>query len=119
MKASSSPIYVVSGGAGASGEQLVHTVLAQFPESRVSVITLAHVNRMEQIESAVAQAATTGGIVVHTLVDAHLRDALIRLAQVRGAVLALPAVLRPAAAALGGAAACGPEHSRPPRAGDR
>ncbi len=26
------PIYVVSGGVGASGEQLVQTVLAQFPD---------------------------------------------------------------------------------------
>jgi len=29
------PIYVVSGGTGSSGEQLVHTVLVQFPDNEV------------------------------------------------------------------------------------
>ncbi len=76
-------IYIVSGSTGASGEQLVHTVLAQFPESRVPVITVAHVRQMEQIEDVVTRAAATGGTIVHTLVDAHLRSALIHLAQER------------------------------------
>lgn len=77
------PIYIVSGSTGASGEQLVHTVLAQFPESRVPVIMVAHVRQMEQIEDVVNRAAATGGTVVHTLVDARLRSALIHLAQER------------------------------------
>jgi regulator of PEP synthase PpsR (kinase-PPPase family) len=76
-------IYIVSGGTGASGEQLVHTVLAQFPESKVPVITVAHVRQMEQVEDVVTRAAATGGTIVHTLVDAHLRSALIHLAQER------------------------------------
>ncbi len=38
------PIYVVSGGTGASGEQLVYTVLAQFPEAQVPGVTVAHVH---------------------------------------------------------------------------
>ena len=46
-------IYVVSGGTGTSGEQLVHTVLVQFPESRVLVITVNHVHQIEQIEETV------------------------------------------------------------------
>ena len=78
------PIYIVSGGAGASGEQLVYTVLAQFPESRVPVITLGHVRRPEQIEDAVTQAQATCGTIVHTLVDGPLRSHLVQLAQERG-----------------------------------
>lgn len=78
------PIYVVSGGVGASGEQLVHTVLAQFPERRVPVIVVPHVHQIAQVEEVIAQAATTGGTVVHTLVDAGLRGALARLARKRG-----------------------------------
>lgn len=75
------PIYIVSGGTGASGDQLVHTVLAQFPESDVQVITLGHVRHLEQVEDVVVQAAATGGTIVHTMVDARLRRALTRLAQ--------------------------------------
>ena len=78
------PIYVVSGGVGASGEQLVHTVLAQFPEHRVPVIVVPHVHQLAQVEDVVAQASTTGGTIVHTLVDAGLRGALARLAQRHG-----------------------------------
>jgi regulator of PEP synthase PpsR (kinase-PPPase family) len=78
--ASPAHIYIVSGGAGTSGEQLVHTVLAQFPDSEVTVITAAHVRQPEQLEDIVAQAADTRGIIVHTLVDACLRDTLTNLA---------------------------------------
>jgi hypothetical protein len=79
-------IYLVSGGMGASGEQLVRTLLAQFPESQASVINVPRVRRVEQVADVVARAADSSGIVVHTLVDAQLREALIRLAGERGVV---------------------------------
>ena len=50
------PIYIVSGGAGASAEQLVHTVLVQFPENQIPVITVAHVRQVEQLQHVVLQA---------------------------------------------------------------
>ena len=78
------PIYIVSGGIAASGEQLVRTALAQFPESRVPVITVGHVRHLEQIEDAVTQAVATGGTIVHTLVEAPLRGALVQLSQQQG-----------------------------------
>jgi regulator of PEP synthase PpsR (kinase-PPPase family) len=77
------PIYIVSGGTGASGEQLVHTILVQFPGCQIPVITIAHVRQVAQLEAAVARAATDGGFIVHTLVNAHLRHALNRLTQER------------------------------------
>jgi regulator of PEP synthase PpsR (kinase-PPPase family) len=80
------PIYIVSGGVGASGEQLVLTVLAQFPDFRVPVITVGNVRQVEQIEEVVSQAVKTGGTIAHTLVERHLRNALIQLAQARGVV---------------------------------
>jgi regulator of PEP synthase PpsR (kinase-PPPase family) len=79
-------IYVVSGGTGASGEQLVHTVLVQFPESHVPVITVDHVRQIEQIEEIISETAAGGGTIVHTLVDADLRQALIDRAQAKGVV---------------------------------
>jgi hypothetical protein len=80
------PIYIVSGGTGASGQQLVHTVLVQFPDSKVPLHTVPHVRQVQQIEDVVAQAAASGGTIVHTLVDAHLRAALVRLSGEHGMV---------------------------------
>jgi regulator of PEP synthase PpsR (kinase-PPPase family) len=81
-----STIYIVSGASGASGEQLVHTVLAQFPEIQVPVAKVAHVRQVGQIESVVDKAAERGGIIVHTLVDDKMRKALIRLGRERDVV---------------------------------
>jgi hypothetical protein len=78
------PIYVISGGTGASAEQVVHTVLAQFPESSVPVITIAHVRRTEQVREIAAQAAANDGTIVHTMVDADLRSALLQYADEYG-----------------------------------
>lgn len=80
------PVFVASGGAGASGEQLIYTVLAQFTEAEVPVIRVPHIRREKQVKDVVAQAAATRGTIVHTLVDANLRCMLIRLAQERDVV---------------------------------
>ncbi len=78
------PLYIVSGGTGASGEQIAHTVLVQFPDGkRVPVITVPHARQKPQIEEAVARAAETGGTLVHTLVDGKMRAALIAEAAAR------------------------------------
>ncbi|MCZ7544303.1 MAG: kinase/pyrophosphorylase [Anaerolineae bacterium] len=74
------PIYVVSGGTGASGEQVVRTALAQFREADAPVVVVPHVRSAVQLEQVVAEAAASQGTVVHTLVDAGLRDRLIQLA---------------------------------------
>ena len=80
------PIIIVTGGVGTSGEQVVNTVLAQFPEANVPVETIPSVREPEHIEEAVAQAAATGGTIVHTLVDAGLRRHMIDVADRRGVV---------------------------------
>jgi regulator of PEP synthase PpsR (kinase-PPPase family) len=77
------PIYVVSGGVGASGEQLVLTALAQFEGTHVPVIMVPHIREEAQLEEVVDRAANTGGTIVHTLVDEELRQALNRLARSR------------------------------------
>lgn len=80
------PIYVVSGGTGASGEQLVRTVLVQFPDSHVPLIVVNHVRQIEQIQETTSEAAAHGGIIVHTMVDADLRKALIDRARAQGVI---------------------------------
>lgn len=86
MAESTPPIYIVSGGTGASGEQVVYTLLVQFPESQVPIITVAHVRHVEQVEDVTGRAAADGGTIVHTLVDARLRETLARRANERGVV---------------------------------
>ena len=82
--AGAAPIYIVSGGVGASGRQLVNTVLAQFPDFDVPVVMYPNVSTMGQIEEVLARAADTQGTIVHTLVDGRLREAMNRLNKKRG-----------------------------------
>jgi len=79
-------VYIVSGGSGASGQQIVETALAQFPTLRLPVILRNNVRSLDQVEIAVKEASANGGTVVHTLVDGSLRDALIRLGRKHGVV---------------------------------
>ncbi len=78
------PIYIVSGASGASGEHVVHTVLAQFPDVEIPVVKVSNLRRKEQIEDTVAQAERDGGTIVHTLVDAELRKTLIEVGRKHG-----------------------------------
>lgn len=78
------PVYIVSGGSGASGRQIAETVLAQFPALRVPVIVRGRILSYKQVEAAVKEAEADGGMVVHTLVDHNLREALIELGMKRG-----------------------------------
>ena len=77
------PIYIVSGGRGASGEQLLQTALAQFNDSDVPFEIIGNVTTEAQVQAAVEQAERTGGSILHTLVDANLRQKLIVLARER------------------------------------
>jgi len=79
-------IFIVSGGAGSSGEQLARTALAQFGTPDVALVLHAHVNSTQALEAIVGEAAAQNGIVVHTLVNAALRDDLVLLAQERQVV---------------------------------
>jgi regulator of PEP synthase PpsR (kinase-PPPase family) len=65
---------------GASGDQLVRTLLAQFPDNHVNVVVAGNVRLVGQIEEVVRQARETGGLIVHTLVDEALRDTLAAMA---------------------------------------
>lgn len=74
------PIYIVSGGVGASGEQVVHTLLAQFPDVQAPVITCGNVRSADQVEQVIARAKKDSGLIVHTLIDADLRWELVQQA---------------------------------------
>ncbi len=78
------PILVVSGGVGASGKQVMHTLLAQFPEVQVPVITHGNTRTLEQIGEVVAEAKESGGLIVYTLIDSPLRNQLAEKARAEG-----------------------------------
>ncbi len=77
-------IFIVSGGSGASGTQLVETVLAQFPGVRFDVSTKTRVRDKSGVEGIVRKAASEKATVVHTLVDGGIREALIELCRDKG-----------------------------------
>ena len=70
-------IHIVSGGVGASGELLAHTVLAQFPGAPVDIIVHPHVHDVQDVNKIVDSIAGTKGILLHTLVNSQVRDALL------------------------------------------
>lgn len=80
------PVYILSGGSGASGQQIIETALAQFPTLQVPVIIRNDLRNLKQVEIAIKEAGADGGTVVHTLVDGGLREALIRLSRKHGVV---------------------------------
>ncbi len=83
-KTAQSPIYILSGGTGASGRQIVETALAQFPAYRGQVVVRGHVRTPEQADAVASEAEADGGLVVHTLVDGALRESFLDLAGKRG-----------------------------------
>ena len=67
------PIYVVSGGRGIAGNNLVQSLLIQYPENKVPVRIISQVSDEDQIFDAVMKAKSDGGLIAHTKVDPELR----------------------------------------------
>lgn len=88
MISQSPMIFVVSGGIGSSGEQLVNTVLAQYPDAPVKVTILGNIRQQQQVLDALERARSMGALVVHTLVETHLRNYLVEQAM----LLQVPAI---------------------------
>lgn len=80
------PIFVVSGGTGASGELLVRTVLAQFRDVNVPIVIKPHVHELEQVDVVVDEAAAAQASIVHTMVNDACRARLVQEARARGVV---------------------------------
>jgi len=68
-----SPIYVVSGGKGLAGNNMVQSLLIQYPNNNVPVIIIPDVSTAEEIEKIVLKAKEDGGLITHTMVNPGLR----------------------------------------------
>ncbi len=81
------PIFVVSGGTGATGELLARTVMAQFPHINVPLHIETHVLGAQQVHQLVAKAAgIPGAIILHTMVNSDCRRLLTVEASKAGVV---------------------------------
>jgi [pyruvate, water dikinase]-phosphate phosphotransferase / [pyruvate, water dikinase] kinase len=80
------PLFIVSGGAGAVGEQVARLTLSQFESAEVPLVIVPNVRDQQQIVEVVQQAAYQNGTILHTMMEPLLRRDLIRLARELGVV---------------------------------
>jgi len=78
---SPAPIYVVSGGRGIAGNNLVQSILIQYPENDVPVIIVPHVSNEDMIFDTIMKAKTDGGLIAHTMVNPDLRHKINELCE--------------------------------------
>jgi len=71
-------IFIVSGGSGASADQLVQTALAQFPDNPVSVKIFSNIREFDQVDELLRLAKPQNAVIVHTLVDYRIYEYLIK-----------------------------------------
>lgn len=72
-KTSASPIYVVSGGRGIAGNNLVQSLLIQYPENNIPVEIVPHIENEDQVFDIIMKAKADGGLIAHTMVNPDLR----------------------------------------------
>lgn len=78
------PIYVVSGGKGLAGNNMVHSLLIQYPNNNVPVIIVPDQHLEKQLIDLVAKVKQEGGLITHTMVNRQLRNFLIALCEENG-----------------------------------
>jgi len=77
IKNTPSPIYVVSGGRGIAANNVVQALLIQYPDNKIPVIIVSNLDSEDELFDTVMKAKTDGGIIVHTMVNTHLRKKAI------------------------------------------
>ncbi|WP_423127835.1 pyruvate, water dikinase regulatory protein [Gaoshiqia sp. Z1-71] len=78
------PVYVVSGGKGLAGNNMVQSLLIQYPDNQVPVIIVPDILDEKKLEAVILQAKKDGGLITHTMVNPVLRKRLIELAANHG-----------------------------------
>ena len=75
------PIYVVSGGKGLAGNNMVHSLLIQYPNNNIPVIIVGQVTEEKQLFDLVMKVKQEGGLITHTMVNRQLRNFLTSLCE--------------------------------------
>src|SRR5919197_926562 len=79
MNAPPVELHVVSDSTGETAHRLVQALEAQFPDQEFEEIRHPRVESVEELEHAVTSARGRPAVLVYTLVDPELRDAMRRL----------------------------------------
>jgi regulator of PEP synthase PpsR (kinase-PPPase family) len=66
-------IYIISGGKGLAGENVVKSLLVQFPDFKVPTTIVSDVLSEDEALAAVVKAKNNHGIIVHTMVNKRMR----------------------------------------------
>lgn len=72
-------IYVVSGGKGLAGDAVVKSLLVQFPNHRIPVTIVPDILNETVAKNTVMEAKANHGVIIHTMVDKKMRNAVNRL----------------------------------------
>ena len=73
-KKKNAPIYVVSGGRGIAGNNLVQSILIQYPNNKIPVEIVGSIESEDQVFDVVMRAKNDGGLITHTMVNSYLRQ---------------------------------------------
>ncbi len=79
-KKKNAPIFVVSGGRGIAGNNLLQSILIQYPNNKIPVEIIGEVDSEEKVFDIVMKAKSEGAMITHTMVDPVLRKKLNELA---------------------------------------
>ena len=79
-------IYVLSDSTGEPAERVIRAALSQFYDGDVRVHRLFKVSSQSDVQNALSVAALTPGLVVYTLVDPLLAEAVERVAEENGLI---------------------------------
>jgi hypothetical protein len=78
------PIYVVSGGKGLAGNNMVQSLLVQYPNNNVPVIIVPNMTEEHQLVTLIKKVKDENGLIAHTMVNRHLRNFLKNLCDTSG-----------------------------------
>ncbi len=78
------PIYIVSGGKGLAGNNMVHSLLIQYPNNNVPVVIVPNIHEEIQLIKVVEKAKQEQGLIAHTMVNRKLRNSLKKLCEENG-----------------------------------
>ena len=79
-------IYVLSDSTGETAERVIRAALSQFYDEDVRVLRLSKVGSTAEVQQAMSVAVHAPGLVVYTLVDPHLAEAVERVAEESGLI---------------------------------
>jgi hypothetical protein len=90
------PVFILTGGTGRTGQQVLKAALAQFDRPGVQQILRKEIRTVEAVRQAVQEAVDADGVICHSVVEPGIREAVVEETKRHGipAVDVLGPVLR-------------------------